>query len=411
MVEEKRKQKWIIIISCIVVSFCLWLYISSVNNIIKTVKITVPVTILNTESVSQYKLAVLSDKKYTVSITVKGVLPYIDEVKADNFKIIADLGDYAVKKGENKIPLSIKEIPQNVNIINKDTLWVTIYMDDLEEKSVPVKVNIVGNVKDGYSALDTVVTPKEVNISGAAKYVDSISSVYTNIDLKDSEKDINMTLPLQASSESDTAISNIKIQPSVVSVLTPVRKTKLVSVNVTTKGNIDKNLNMKSIIAVPDKVKIAGTDSVIDSITKLDTEPVDLSTISDSGTLNTKIILPDGVKLLNNSDTVQVKVTLENVIQKNYSMDIQTKNLSDAYNVTLNNTKESFIVSGTQSTIEGIKNEDISCYVDLNSLGEGDYDVPITIILPDGVNKLSQSPSTVKVSIKKKDSVSPSVTQ
>ena len=42
----------------------------------------------------------------------------------------------------------------------------------------------------------------------------------------------------------------------------------------------------------------------------------------------------------------------------------------------------------------------IKCYVDLNSLKEGEHKVPIKIELPKGVNLVSTSQENVKVEIK-----------
>lgn len=403
VMEEKRKQQWIVMVCCFIAAFCLWLYISNMENIVKTNRISVPVSIVNEESLSQYKLAVLTDQQYKVTVTVKGVLPYIDEVKASDFKIVADLGEYAVKKGENKIPLVIKEIPQNVNIINRDTLWAIINIDDLSEKSVPVKVEVTGNVKDGYSALDAVLTPKEVTISGAAKYVNSVKSVNTSIDIKDASKDISTSLPLQAYNDSNSVVTNVKVQPSVVSVLVPVQKTKSVSINVPTKGNLNKSLLLKSVVAVPEKIDISG-GTQLSGVTQINTEPIDLSTINDSGTISVKLVVPDGVKLVDNSiSTVQAKVTVEKIVQKNFSLDIQTKNLSDGYNATLSSSKTSLVASGAESIINDLKIDSSNCYVDLSSLAEGDYTVPVTVNVPNGINKISLSPDTIKVTIKKKD--------
>ncbi len=103
MVEwaKKSKTKNIIVkICCIIASFALWLYIFNIENPIKEQKITVPVNIVNKESMNEMELALVPKEASTVTLIIKGNVKDIYSVKAEDFKVEADLNSFGLKKGE-----------------------------------------------------------------------------------------------------------------------------------------------------------------------------------------------------------------------------------------------------------------------------------------------------------------------
>lgn len=399
----EQKNIWLIKICCVVAAFALWLYVTNVENNQNPQLLTVPVTLTGIENVTQQKLKVLpASQQYTVTLHVRGSLTDIALGK-DQFKVVADLSEFQFSKGTKNIPVRIERQPANVTVLNSETLYVPVSFDNLLEKTFPVKVNMTGKVKDGYYAPQNYyINPTDVVVSGAAKFVNQVSSVETNIDLKSAEKDLGFKLALKALDSTGKEIKDVEISPAFVDVSIPVKKIKTVGINVKTKGNVSSEFVFKSFQLIPEKVDIAGGDN-INNITSLDTEPVDLSTLTPNKTISVKIIIPDGVTLTNSDGTVKLKADMDKIIQKNFSLDIGINNLSDAYNVSLNNQKVSLIISGPESQVTALKNEDFNCNIDLNSIAtEGDHTVPINLTIPDGITKVSQNPQNVVATVKKK---------
>ncbi|WP_396276502.1 CdaR family protein [Haloimpatiens lingqiaonensis] len=146
--DKKRRKDFIIKICCLIVAFGLWLYISNIENPIKTTVIrNVQVNIVNKDVLSQYDLVQLPKQSYTVNVTVKGATSEIYAIKPSSFKLEADISNYALKKGTMKIPVEVKSSPGNVSIINPESLWVKMELDNFSQKKVPVKLNIKGDGK------------------------------------------------------------------------------------------------------------------------------------------------------------------------------------------------------------------------------------------------------------------------
>ncbi|ERI95300.1 YbbR-like protein [Clostridiales bacterium oral taxon 876 str. F0540] len=397
-----KKNTWLIKVCCVIAAFSLWLYTSNLEGSQVPQQVKVQVTLQGLDNVTEQKLKVLPPSEpYTVTLKVTGSLTDV-QLGKEQFKAVADLSEWVFTKGERDIPVRIERQPANVTILNSSILSIRVAFDDLKQKSLPIKVNTDGKVKDGYYAMTQNLTPSDAVVSGAAKYVDQVASVGVSLDLKNADKDLNLKLPLKALDSSGREVKNVDITPDAVELSIPVRKTKTVGISVVTKGNLGKDYSLKTIVTVPDKVDIAGGEAV-NNITELKTEAVDLSTLSPNKTITAKLVVPEGINLINSDGTVKIKATMDKIIQNSYSSDIQVKGLNDAFTIALDNSKLTLTLSGPESIISTIKNENINANIDVSSLSaEGEYSVKVNYAIPDGTSKISANVENVKVILKKK---------
>jgi YbbR domain-containing protein len=282
---------------------------------------------------------------------------------------------------------------------------VKVTLDDLIRKTFPVKVNLSGKVKEGYYAYPQNVAPTEVEVSGAAKYVNQVVAIEAKSDLKSTDKDLNMKLPLRALDAAGKEIKEVNISPDIVEVIVPVKKIKTVPITVETKGTLNKIYSMKGIlVSTPDKVEIAGDETSVNNVTSLKTEQVDLSTLTPNKTVIAKIILPPGVTLLDSDGTVKVKATLDNVVNKTFQGLIQLKNMNEAYTAVIDISKLVVEVTGPEEIINALKNEDFDYIIDGSSFtDEKEHTINVNVKIPEGLTKVSQTPQSVKVTVKKKE--------
>lgn len=403
MDEKNRKQQIIVKICCVIAAFGLWLYINTVPNPVRTYNKNIPVTIINEQGLEQSRLALLPEQKLYVTLTLKGTINDIYSVTEDQFKVVVDLGAYVLKKGDTNIPVQIQHSPDNITILNSNNLWVKISLDDLVEKTVPLKLSTVGKPKQGYYAGKASPSITNVSVKGPGKFVNSIDRGEVKCDIGGIYRDLDIILPIQAVDSSGNVIGEVKVQPKSVGVKVPIKRAKTVSINAKTMGKLNDNKVLDKITVEPEKVDIIGDESVINNITSLDTEPINLENLS-SDEVEAKLILPKGVTLVNNNGFVKVKIKVQSntILNKEVSLAVKTINIDSNYTITLDVDKVSLTVSGLESVINNLKPENIECYVDLNSMKEGQYKLPVNISLPEGIKLVDKSPESITVNIKKK---------
>lgn len=404
MDEKNKRQQIIVRISCVIAAFALWLYISNIENPINDVRLSnIPVKLLNSEVLEQSKLAIISQKDLTVTLTLRGKASDIALVKPSQFVVTVDLSTYVLHKGINTVPVQLVEAPndQNVKIINTDTMYVKINLDEFIEKSVPITIKTDNKVKSGYYALKPQFKPTEAVIRGPANNVNKVESVVAKYNIKDAEHDIIATIPIQATDAAGNVIDEVKLNPQFIDLVIPIEKIKEVGIKVNTKGNIDKNINLKSLLPEKEKIKIAAKDEILSKLDKLDTEPIDLSKINDSGVISIPLIVPEGVTVLEGDGKVNIKVDIDKTVKKSFNCPIEVKNIGDSLKYMISVTEAKITVSGSENSINSLKNTDIKCFLDLNLLGEGEFNLPITVNVPEKVNLVSQEPALLKVVLTK----------
>jgi len=403
--DKKRTQQYTIRLCCILASFALWLYIYNVINPIKedTFK-EVTVVLKNTDLLSKSKLTLIPNEKFSLNLTVTGSMADLQKLSKDDFKLEADLDGFGLKKGDiNKIPVKIIQKPDNVKVSNIDLLFVNIKTDELIEKKMPVKSEITGKVKTGYFAFPTSFSPNEVLITGGANLVNKVVDVIATTNVGSAILNLENSITLRAVDESGSEIKDLVLNPKQIKAITVVKKIKSVPIVVKTKGTVGKNYILKSIVPLEDNIEIAVDEKSNNNITSIETVPLALDTLVGSSETQLNLVLPEGVKLINNKGSVGVKITMTKIITKNVAIDIKTKNLTDTLIVTMDKVKVNLVLSGEESVINSVKDADIDCSVDLNTLGETlSVVLPITVKLPAGVIATLQDPTTVTAVIAKK---------
>lgn len=403
--DNKKDKQIIIKVICVIASFVFWLYVANTKNPIRDKRITLKVVMENTDVIEKSKLAILPDEDFELSVRVEGPMLELSYLNEEDIVLKADFAQVNLSEGINRIPVYVSRIPKNIDIVDKDNLSIDVNLDDLIEKSVPVRENISVTTKSGYSASKPIITPQKVKVKGAEQYVQNVSYVLVATSLEKIDKDEELNLPLQPYDEAGREVKNVTVEPQTVNVVVPVKKTKKVAIKVETTGNVAYGGILKSVEAIPSTIEIAGDEKVLESINEIKTEVIDLTDISEDKTMEVKLVL-DKVTTVSGKDSVNVKLAIEKLEQKNISVDINFINLAEGLKFQSDNKKVSFVVSGAETVIKKLKAEDIKCTVDLKDLlVEAEYpSLQVRVTAPENVTIQSYSPETVKVTIEKIES-------
>lgn len=401
-----KKNEIIVKITCLVAAFALWLYISNTGSpAMEQVIRNVPVTLVNIERLGESNLALLPNQELSVSLTVNGTLTEVYSSNKDKFNIIADINYYALKKGENKIPVIVKDSPNNIKILNKDNLFVTIYLDDVIEKSVPVKVSLLTKTKEGFEDFVPISKPETVIVYGATTFIDRVSYVEAKISIDGFSSNLNKKATLVAKSVSGETLDEdyVTIKPSNVEVSVAINLLKKATVNVKTKGELPPGYKLVSITSNPLEVSYAHNISNDINVTSIDTEAIDLSNIKVNTEIKAKLILRNDMHLVGNDGTVSVSIILDKEVFGKYSIPINVIN-SDSYIYVIDIKSKEITLKGYQSQISSLKVEDLKITLNLaNVTGEGDQILEGEIIgLPSGITISDKNELKIKVNLTKK---------
>ena len=408
--DKDGKQQFIIKICCVIAAFALWLFITSTENPVTAFKIkSIPVQLLNTDILAHSDLVLAPGQDLTTTLNIKGAnTSMLLNAKSEDFTVVADLGAYALKRGEQKIPIEIRKSPDNISVINSDSLFIKVNLDELTEAKLPIRLNVSGKPKEGFYASAAKLSQNYAMVVGGSKFVNTVKELLIEIDVQGKESDVIKNYKLKPVDAAGNEIKEVVVKPSHMDVAIPVRKTKSLGVKVKTIGDLNPNFTLASIKVLPDRFDVTGSAADLNKIQNLNTEEIDLSKINKSTTMEAKVILPEGLSLVSTGEAiVKVEINLNKIVQKSISLDIKYNNLDEKYDVKLEKDKTTIVISGTEAVINSLDLKKISSTVDLANLIEGQHSVIVSVDMPEGVKLISQVPDKILATITKKQTEVP----
>ncbi|MCX7843740.1 MAG: CdaR family protein [Clostridia bacterium] len=406
MSELFKKDITIRIIS-VVFAVILWFFVLDSNNPIGTSKLTIQLDVRN-EQMLQDRGIYLKNKNYTrtIDIFIKGRKEKTKNITANDFHAVLDFA-----KVESA---DVDELPiEGPVYIGKEDLndshWeyrpkvVKLELEKIEKNPYKVEIVTTGKAKEGYKIIRMTANPEIVSLQGVDSLIKSVASIKTFVDVTGLDRDMTINKKeCKVYNKSGEEIIQLSRNLTVEVKLEVAKEVSVVPVIVgkPAKNYIDGIRRVK-----PDKVLITGSPDILEKVTELKTEPVDIENINSSLDVSRLIILPEGVKLLNTSREAAVSVLVEEAAVKEFvisSQEISFENMkidnSLKYAVLPREVKIS--IKGKIPELENLVAADLHPRVDVFKLEEGTHKLPLLLDLPQDTRL--EEDYTVEIKIEKR---------
>lgn len=377
----KTKQKIIVQIVSLFISIGLWLYVTNTENPIRTVEVSkVPVQLLNANDLSEQGMALVPNQSIYVDLKVEGYSQDVYKLNKDNFSIKIDLAEYALKLGDNSIPITIVDTPSNVTVKNTSNLVVTVKIEEIIEKDFNVESRIDVAAKANYYVAQPQINPETVTVSGPKSLVSQVKGVVVLGQEDNVFEDIVKNYEVVAIGDSGDTVEGVKLSTERVQVIIKVNPGKSVPIKVGTIGNAGYNINIASMELSQNYVEITGPQYILDSISEIYTEAIDLSRITKNSNMEVALIFPDGIEKASISyvtvsiEVEEVKESKENEVTREFEVEYTTSGLASDFNMTASSNKVKIVLKGSKSKLDSINIENIVASIDLSSITDaGQY--------------------------------------
>lgn len=317
----------------------------------------------------------------TVSVAVIGPSLSIYSTKlTNNYYVSVDLSSYGTGNHTVELKpqnfagdLKVTVVPQTVsiNISTKVTKTFKLGYKFINKNSLDSKLSV---------SVDSMSQSK-VEVTGTQENIDKIVSVKAAINLSGVTQSFEQSSKIYAYDRSGKKV-NVEITPSKVNVECTVSSySKEVPINVEYTGATASGYGVKSVTLSQDKVRIYGSKSKLKSIEAV-TVKVNVSDMSDDAVLK-------DLKLTSNSSIykmsvsrVDASVDIEPAITKTFiGVPINIINNSLNYTVSFktNEDKVNVVVTGVQSVLDALTNDDLTAYIDMSGLKPGKNTVTVNI--------------------------------
>ena len=386
----KNKQKVIVQLVCVLLSFGLWIYVTNIENPIKSYELNkVPVEIKNSDNLKSSGLTLSPNQNFYVNLKIEGSSQDLFSIDKEDFKISVDLNELVLKKGENKVMVRIEEAPQDIKIKNSTGLTIRINTEEYKTKEVPVKSKINVISKSGYYVATPIFSPDIVLVSGPESLVDKVKSVVAEAEESNVVKTIIKNYTVIPVDDNYKEVIGVQLSQKWVEATIEINEGKTVPIKINVIGTIQNDLKLKSISSDTTEIGITGPKSILDSISEIGTENIDISQIKDNTSIEVKLKIPDGILIHNGQNNINVNILVEKKKTKeftiNYSIIGQQEGISivpDKNNITIE-------VIGFEDDINNLTEANFSAQLDVSQYTkEGEYTKAPTVSLV-GVNNVT----------------------
>ena len=299
-----RKENILARIICLLIACAMWVYVMTDQNPIVERSVEVH---LQQNSLPNNMMVFNAPEK--ILVRVRGSRT---QVMADNLdkQISASINLKNITEGQQSLPITVTYAGGEVVTVTPKE--VSIYVDTVSEKKVPVTTRIVGAVSSDMTIGTSVITPPEVTLRGATHRIDKVNKVVAPIDVTDHTGSFEAESDLVAVSDDGYDIPNMRIIPERVMVQATMVSQMLstqVPVKLVMAGELPKGIVVTKTEMLPESIRITAPPSVLKELKEVKTKPLDISKLDGSMVSAVELDLPE--KIIPELRTVQVRISVE----------------------------------------------------------------------------------------------------
>jgi Uncharacterized protein conserved in bacteria len=180
-------EDWLLKAVALAITLVLWLGVTGLSTPTTELIRNVP---LNLRFSSETEIT--GSELQQVDIIVSGDKRRVSEINRNDLVVSVDLTD--VENGERVLNLTpenvLLSLPTGVKLDEIQPSTITVKLEPMVEKEVPVRIETAGTLPDGFEIYSQTISPTQVKVRGPASYILPIESLMTErIDLGDRRTD------------------------------------------------------------------------------------------------------------------------------------------------------------------------------------------------------------------------------
>ena len=285
------------------IACALWMYVMNEQNplvernyVVNLELRNVPEGMIVLNTPDKVRVKVQAQRTVLGDITEKEVTAYVD---------------FADKNiGQQALPVKAQFNQGTVLEVYPNNIYA--YLDSVTEKVMEVDTRVIGIPASDFTLSKREVIPDSVTVKGATHRINEMARVVAPVDVSERENDFQVESTLIAMSANGLEMPDLQISPAKAQVKASLVRQMItveVPVVVETTGALTGGMTMKRAVCEPATVKLTAEPAILQSITEVKTQPVDLGKFSANGNAEAVLLLPE--KTMADTHTVKVHIEAE----------------------------------------------------------------------------------------------------
>ena len=337
-------------------------------------------------------------------VTLRAPRSVWEKLASEENAVRAILDLSGLSAGQHTVTVQIQIAIRPVRIITTTPATITIKLEPLATRTLPVDPVLSGELPIGYQAGSVSLEPSEVVVSGPESIVSQVKQVHVAVNLAGVREDIDQSLTPQPLDDNNTPLSGVTLSPASVHVILPISQQggfRDMAVKVVVRGQVAGGYRLTSISVFPPVVTVYSSDpQVVNALPGfVETAPLDLNSASNDVATRLTLNLSANVSVVGEQNVlVQVAIAPIQSSLKLSDRKVEIIGLSPDLIAKISPNTVDVIVSGPLPLLDTLSAQDVRVVIDVTDLAAGTHQLtPKVKVLVADVQVESILPGTLEV--------------
>jgi YbbR domain-containing protein len=323
-------------------------------------------------------------------------------IDSSTFEATVDLTGVEPTGGPVSLSVRVEAVDPRVRVLDFDPKVITVTLDRVGTKSVPIRAVMVGPIPTGLEAGEPTIDGTSATVSGPESVVSLVTEVQAPYRIDATGIDIDQLVDLDPVDANGEELTPIDVEPTQVRVHVAVfsdRRSKSLAVTPNVTGTPAAGFEVASIEVEPPIVSVEGDANDLAGLDRADTEPISIAGASSQVTQIVELTLPEGVQALG-SGTVQVTVKLRPVTAtRTFEAGLVVVGAQPDRTYDLSTDRVLVTIGGSLADLDRLSGASLVLTLDVTGLDDGLHSVAVAANLQTGLTLVAASPGSVDVTI------------
>lgn len=345
-----------------------------------------------------------SNNNPPVLITYEGPTSIVSELSQEDFTAIIDLSDVPLGS-DVSVPIEIQSQDTQVTLEAPIPETIVVRLEKLVTREIDVEPDIRGEVARGHTMGSVLVDPPVITVTGTESEVDRLDFAQVTVFLNDdTQTRIEMPQPLFYDRQGRVAsVSGLQLSTEQVEVTIPINESadfanKVITADII--GQVAPGYRVLGVTVEPPSVLVTGRPTQLALPFRVQTEPIDITGLTETFQDQVSLILPEGISL-DSVTEITITVQIEPFSStKIYNQPIELLGVNEDLEVTIEPDTVRVVLFGPSPVLDTLTEQEVRVSLDLFRLGVGEYTLEPDVDVPDrGLELRSIQPAVIEVII------------
>lgn len=382
------KNKIITVLLSFVLAVALWVYVITVERPeSENTFYNVSVVLEGEDVLKERGMMITAQVQKTVTLKLSGNRKELNQLKSSDIAAVVDLSRIG-EAGDRQLTYTVS-IPgdTDIEVVARQPESIAMTITEWATKEIPVSLNFVGRVPEGYYVDKHSATLEQttVSVTGPKRIITEIEQAVITVDLEQRSETIVEDLRYALCDKEGKPIEDVSsVTTDCGEIRTTVSIQQLKELQLTYQVIDGGGLKAAEVSVTADysTITVAGSPAALQDLEEIALGNVDLGALTESTQLVFPIKLPEGVSNQSGITEVKVDVELPEMELRDYNVtNIQLINIPTGWTAQSLSQALPVKIRGRGPVLERITSEILTAQVDLTGaeLGTATYEARILI--------------------------------